>query len=235
MSCGSKICRGGFRTACLPKGASLSPEQRGASVELARLRAEHFDAGTRDMLMPGLSGFEVLQAIRADPQLERLPIVAVSVLAGHSALAGEWSVAKPIDADELVDALRAAVLARRTRVLVVSERPSEPLLTEARDELGLEHAWASDAEQAAGLCDTERFEAALVDAHLSNPEAALAALALRGRRLDQAVIVYSDREGTPGGAHFGAAPVAGEDAAGAVFDLLGGYSLQPSEPGMEDR
>ncbi len=103
------------------------------TTALARLRAEHFDAVTLDMLMPGLSGFEVLQAIRADPQLERLPIVAVSVLAGHSALAGEWSVAKPIDADELVDALRAAVLARRTRVLVVSERPSEPLLTEALD------------------------------------------------------------------------------------------------------
>ena len=73
-----------------------------------RLRTEPFDAMTLDILMPGMSGFEVLRQLRADPELRGLPVVVVSVFSGHEALAGEWVVAKPIDADELVDALGAA-------------------------------------------------------------------------------------------------------------------------------
>ena len=58
--------------------------------------------------------------------LRGLPVVVVSVFSGHEALAGEWVVAKPIDADELVDALGAALLAGRVRVLVML--PEIPIL-----------------------------------------------------------------------------------------------------------
>src|SRR5205807_9377528 len=34
---------------------------------LDRLRAQHYDAVTLDILMPGMDGFEVLSEIRADP------------------------------------------------------------------------------------------------------------------------------------------------------------------------
>ena len=68
---------------------------------LERLREGRFDAITLDILMPGMSGFEVLRTLRADPHLRGIPVVVVSVFSGREALAGEWVVPKPIDADEL--------------------------------------------------------------------------------------------------------------------------------------
>ena len=119
---------------------------------LRRLRAEPFDAITLDILMPGMSGFEVLRQLRADPELRGLPVVVVSVFSGHEALAGEWVVAKPIDADELVDALGAALLAGRVRVLVVGRGESREQLEPRLDELGIEHEWATSSGAAARLC-----------------------------------------------------------------------------------
>ena len=54
------------------------------------------------------------------------PVVFVSVYSGREALAGEWTVPKPIDAEELTDALGSAVLAGRTRVLVVGRDSVRP-------------------------------------------------------------------------------------------------------------
>ena len=74
---------------------------------------------TLDILLGGMDGFEVLRAIRDDPELRRTPVIVVSVLAGQETLAAEWSVTKPIDAEELTDAIGSAILASRARVLVV--------------------------------------------------------------------------------------------------------------------
>ena len=91
--------------------------------------------------MPGMDGFEVLRDIRSDPELGTTPIVFVSVFSGRHELAGEWVVAKPIDADELRDVLGAAVSAGRSRVLVVGREELQPMLEPALDEMGIEHEW----------------------------------------------------------------------------------------------
>ena len=191
---------------------------------LRRLRAEPFDAITLDILMPGMSGFEVLRQLRADAELRGLPVVVVSVFSGHEALAGEWVVAKPIDADELVDALGAALLAGRVRVLVVGRGESREQLEPRLDELGIEHEWATSSGAAARLCQQRHFEVALVDAGLSHPENALAALDLRGRRLRRSVVVFSSGNGDqPAGfARLDAEPVGLEDAGATVLQLLQG-------------
>jgi CheY-like chemotaxis protein len=62
---------------------------------LERLRSEHYDAVTLDILMPGMDGFGVLSQIRADRELAGTPIVFVSVFSGRQELAGEWVVATP--------------------------------------------------------------------------------------------------------------------------------------------
>jgi CheY-like chemotaxis protein len=67
------------------------------------------DAVTLDLLMPGVSGFDVLRTLRADPALANTPVVVVSVFSGREAISGEWMVAKPIDINELADALSAAI------------------------------------------------------------------------------------------------------------------------------
>jgi CheY-like chemotaxis protein len=195
---------------------------------LERLREERFDAVTLDILMPGISGFEVLQAIRADPEMRRTPLVVVSVFSGREALAGEMVVAKPIDADELVDALGSAVIAGRTRVLVVGRAEMRERLVPGLERLGIEHDWVESGPEAARLCEERRFEVALVDAGLRNPQAVLEALDLRGRRVRRAVVVFSAGEEAPGLARLAARPVRVEDAAAAVLEAIGEPMQQPA-------
>jgi signal transduction histidine kinase/CheY-like chemotaxis protein len=156
------------------------------------LRAERFDAVTLDVMMPGLDGFAVVRRLREDPDLRSLPVVFVSVFSGRRELAGEWVVAKPIDADELRDVLGAAVRSGRTRVLVVGREELRASLEPALDELGIEHRWELTGAAAARACEERRFEVALVDVGLRNPQAVLQALDLRGRRVRRAVILFSD-------------------------------------------
>jgi signal transduction histidine kinase/DNA-binding response OmpR family regulator/HAMP domain-containing protein len=188
---------------------------------LARLRAERFDALTLDVLMPGMSGFEVLREMRADPALAELPVVVVSVFSGREALSGEWVVSKPIDAEELADALGAAVMAGRVRVLAVGRPDMRGQLRETLEDLGIEFEWASTPLEAARLCAARRFEVALVDAGLPDVEAAIAGLELRGRRLRRSVVVVAaDGDGPPGFARLDADPIPVDEAGAAVLALL---------------
>ncbi len=140
---------------------------------LEHLRRERFDAMTLDILMPGMSGFDVLDEVRADPELSRTSVVFVSVYSGRSALAGEWTVAKPIDAEQLTDALGSAVLAGRTRVLVVGRESVRSRLEPSLDRLGLDHDWATTGASAARMCEEDRYEVALVDAGMRSPQTVL--------------------------------------------------------------
>jgi signal transduction histidine kinase/CheY-like chemotaxis protein len=191
---------------------------------LARLRAEHFDAVTLDILMPGMDGFDVLRAIRADARLRHTPIVFVSVFSGRRELAGEFVVGKPIDADELREVLGAAVLAGRSRVLVVGREEMRGALEPAIRELGIEHDWETSGPAAARVCSEHRFEVALVDSGIRNPQAVLQALDLRGRRVRQAVILFSDGAGsTPAGVErLGIEVVPVGEAANALLAALRG-------------
>jgi len=188
---------------------------------LEHLRRERFDAMTLDILMPGMSGFDVLEQVRADPELRRVSIVFVSVYSGREALAGEWTVEKPIDAEQLTDALGSAVLAGRTRVLVVGRDSVKPRLEPALERLGLDHDWASSGATAARLCQEHRYEVALVDAGMRSPQTALKALDLRGRRLRRAVLIVTTGQERAGiVATLGADPVPIEEAATAVLQVL---------------
>ena len=191
---------------------------------LELLRREHYDAITLDVLMPGMDGFEVLRRIRSDPELGTTPIVFVSVFSGRQQLAGEWVVAKPIDADELRDVLGAAVSAGRSRVLVVGREELQPVLEPALDEMGIEHEWEMTGAAAARVCEERRFEVALVDVGIRSPQAVLQALDLRGRRLRRAVILFSDSD-TPapsGIGKLGMEVVPVEQAARALLAALRG-------------
>ena len=188
---------------------------------LEHLRRERFDAITLDILMPGMSGFDVLEQIRADPQLSRTSVVFVSVYSGREALAGEWTVAKPIDADQLTDALGSAVLSGRTRVLVVGRDSVRPRLEPALTRLGLDHDWVSSGTSAARMCQERRYEIALVDAGMRSPQAVIQGLDLRGRRLGRAVLLFTTgEEGAQMVATLGAEPVPVEEAAAAVLQVL---------------
>ncbi len=187
---------------------------------LEQLRAGRFDAITLDMMMGGTSGMDILRTLRDDEALRRTPVVVVSTGSDHQALLGEWKVTKPVDPDLLADALGSAVLAWRTRVLVVGRSSVRPELEPALVRLGLDHEWATSAAAAAQACQRRRFEIALVDTGIRGPESVLRSLDLRGRRLDQAVVLFSS--GTEGGdgAALEAEAVPIEKAADAVLAAL---------------
>jgi CheY-like chemotaxis protein/anti-sigma regulatory factor (Ser/Thr protein kinase) len=195
---------------------------------LERLRTEHFDAITLDILMPGMDGFAVLREIRGDPQLRRIPIVFVSVFSSREELAGEWVVSKPIDADELRQVLAAAVAAGRSRVLVVGRDELRPVLEPALDELGVEHDWERTGTGVARACSERRFEVALVDVGIRSPQAVLRALDLRGRRLRRAVILFSDgaTPTPPGISNLGMEVVPVDGAAAALMAALRGADVR---------
>ena len=191
---------------------------------LAQLRTGHYDAVTLDILMPGMDGFEVLHRIREDEELSTTPIVCVSVFSGRHELAGEWVVSKPIDADELRSVLGAAVSAGRSRVLVVGREELQTTLEPALSELGIEFQWEVTGAAAARVCRERRFEVALVDVGIRNPQMVIQALDLRGRRVRRAVILISDGETpTPAGVgKLGLEVVPTEYAASAVLAALRG-------------
>ncbi len=191
---------------------------------LERLHRNHYDAVTLDILMPGMDGFEVLRRIRSDHELAATPIVFVSVFSGRQELAGEWVVGKPIDADELRAVLGAAVAAGRLRVLVVGREELQTTLEPALEDLGIEFQWEMSGAAAARVCRERRFEVALVDVGIRNPQMVIQALDLRGRRVRRAVILVSDGETPtpPGVGKLGMEVVPAEYAASAVLAALRG-------------
>ena len=63
-----------------------------------------------DLMMPVMNGFEVLQALRADPRWTGIPVVVVSGNRGYDAgdLDVQGVIRKPFDADDLVRVLSTA-------------------------------------------------------------------------------------------------------------------------------
>jgi CheY-like chemotaxis protein len=141
--------------------------------------------------MPGLNGLEVLEAVRATPQLRELPVIFVSVSSNLPALEGEWAVPKPIDRARLADVLDAAIQANRSRVLVLApERVRGEVTTQLRA-LDIQFSWVTTDDEAGRAGMQDLFEIALVHASLSNAPSLLRGTALRGRRRGRSVILFS--------------------------------------------
>jgi len=91
-----------------------------------------------DLLMPGMSGWETLRALKERPETQAIPVVILSVLSpeegrapshvgesrpGDQAPAGETAgwVRKPVDESRLAEALEGALGGERLRVLLVED------------------------------------------------------------------------------------------------------------------
>jgi DNA-binding response OmpR family regulator len=85
---------------------------RDGEAALAAIRAEPPDLVLLDVMMPGKSGFEVCQAVRADESLAGVKILMLSAkgrdtdLAKGSALGADAYMTKPFSTRELADKVR---------------------------------------------------------------------------------------------------------------------------------
>jgi DNA-binding response OmpR family regulator len=99
---------------------TLGPEYACDEVDsgdaaLTRLRDTHYDLVVLDLMMPGRSGFDVLQEMRADERLRDVPVVVMSAwqsaedTEGALAAGADSFVSKPFQPEELLGAVRDLV------------------------------------------------------------------------------------------------------------------------------
>ncbi len=77
------------------------------------LKAQPFDLALLDIILPGKSGFEVLEEIKTDPQISKVPIVIISnlgqesdIIKGKELGAVDYIVKAKISIDEMVRRVR---------------------------------------------------------------------------------------------------------------------------------
>ena len=80
------------------------------SVALARAKADPPALILLDLMMPGMSGWQVIAALKASPQTRAIPVVVLSARRDLPTIAKELGsvtfLAKPFDIDELIGIVR---------------------------------------------------------------------------------------------------------------------------------
>jgi len=103
---------------CRVLAARSGPE----ALELAR--REHPDLITVDLMMPGMSGWQFVNALKSDPSISDIPVVVVSIVAetgGGRLLGAVDMLRKPVERDEFLKVLWRALPRSGRRVLVVDD------------------------------------------------------------------------------------------------------------------
>ena len=80
------------------------------SVALARAKADPPALILLDLMMPGMSGWQIIAALKASPQTRAIPIVVLSARRDLPAIAKDLGIrtflTKPFDIDELIGIVR---------------------------------------------------------------------------------------------------------------------------------
>lgn len=151
------------------------------------LRREKPDAMVLDVRMPGMTGYEVCQAVRHDPEFATLPVIMVTALSlpeerirGIEAGATDF-ISKPFNRKELLARIQASLaVAQIARGGVLPQLPGAVVLTDPDwkilgisplasvllgipspgiGQIDLSGLFGADAQSAAGLGGDFRFQA----------------------------------------------------------------------------
>jgi len=135
---------------------------------LAAARDFRPDLITLDLMMPGMTGWEVLKHLKADKDLRHIPVVVVSIVAGEGRgrlLGAVDLVTKPFEREDLLRVLwRNLVRKRGGRILVVDdEETARTMLAEYLSTLGLEVITAADGQEGLEAIRQEAPDCVLLD------------------------------------------------------------------------
>ena len=154
-------------------GYAIEVARNGAEA-LERCRARAYDAVTLDLLLPDMTGLDLLSALRTDPRARAVPVIVVTVVAEAKVVAGfavHDILEKPLDRGRLLDSLqRAGVRPERAGgILVVDDDPGAlRLMDAALAKLGF--VAISRSTGAAGLEAARKLGPAAVVLDLVMPE-----------------------------------------------------------------
>jgi PAS domain S-box-containing protein len=130
------------------------------------------DIITLDLLLPGMTGWEILRALKSDPGLQDIPVVIVSVVAHEdrgSVMGAADVIEKPIDRDELIAALRRTLSELPRRILIVDDAPdARDLLSSYLENEGAEIRTASDGLEALRVLESYTPDLVLLDLLMPN-------------------------------------------------------------------
>jgi CheY-like chemotaxis protein len=121
---------------------------------IARSKEGNFDAVTLDLLLPDMSGLAVLRHLRGGSENREVPVIIVTVVPEHGAVAGfavQDVLGKPVEAEQLRAALARAGVSPNgaTGVLVIDDDPAAlRLMSTALESLGYQACCSSDASAA---------------------------------------------------------------------------------------
>jgi PAS domain S-box-containing protein len=128
-----------------------------------------FDAITLDLLLPDMTGLDVLHRIRTEGKNKQTPVVVVSVVAERNMMAG-FSVQdylnKPVNGRALLEAFEQAHVPPRRggRILIVDDDPAaQRLMAATLEELGYEIQASLGAEDALTFSAGEQPIAVVLD------------------------------------------------------------------------
>jgi len=149
-------------------GYAVEPAPSGFEA-LALCRQRKFDAITLDLLLPDMSGWDVLRAIRKEETNRDTPVIVVTVVAEKGVGIGfpiHDVLVKPVDAADLLASIGGAgVLPDGThKVLAVDDNPRDlRLLGEVLRQLGYRPICQPDGESALAAAAAERPSAIVLD------------------------------------------------------------------------
>jgi len=122
---------------------------------------------TVDLMMPRMSGWEMLRALRQDPDLRDIPAIVVSIVAEEgtgSFLGAVDLLTKPVDRDELHRVLRRNISQEVGRVLIVDDNPDTRLILQRYlREAGLVTTTAESGPAAIEILQRSAFDLVILD------------------------------------------------------------------------
>jgi signal transduction histidine kinase/CheY-like chemotaxis protein len=123
---------------------------------------------TLDVLMPGMDGWSVLSALKADPDLAEIPVIMLTIVddrnLGHALGASDF-LTKPLDRRRLADVIRkwCGTPVRRRALVAEDEPATRDLLRRALERNGWEVTEAGNGREALARVAQERPALILLD------------------------------------------------------------------------
>jgi CheY-like chemotaxis protein len=152
----------------LQKHGHETAEAADGGEALDAVRKDRFDLVLCDIMMPGVDGFAVLRAMKADPELQPIPVIMISAL------------------DEMASVVRCIELGAEDYL----QKPYDPVLLQARITASLDKRRARDREVAYLRAVKDLTEAAARVEQGAYDPAQLATAAARGDELGTLARVF---------------------------------------------